>query len=250
MTEPIRPVRAPDRHAPEAMLAAYAAGSLPYPFAVLVAAHVSLCDECRARLEAHRTVGGLALERLAPAAVSAEARRRTLAALDEPSLGPNSGSNFGPDSGPDSGSTFGSSLGPDSGAEPEAPSARGAGLYPAPLAALTGPAGPRWRSLGFGAKQAILWSGAAGDLRLLSIPAGQAVPEHGHRGLELTLVLAGAFSDASGLFRAGDLEVADEGVEHTPHATPEAPCLCAAATDAPLRFRALLPRLLQPMFRI
>jgi putative transcriptional regulator len=27
-------------------------------------------------------------------------------------------------------------------------------------------------------------------------------------------------------------------------------CICAAATDAPLRFRGLIPRLLQPILRI
>ncbi|WP_415011575.1 cupin domain-containing protein [Amaricoccus sp.] len=74
--------------------------------------------------------------------------------------------------------------------------------------------------------------------------------EHGHRGLELTLVLGGAFSDETGLFRAGDLEVADESLGHVPRATDDGPCLCVAATDAPLRLRALVPRLLQPLFRI
>lgn len=206
----------PARHLPDAMLAALAAGALPYPFALAAAAHVSLCDDCRARLEAHRALGGLVLDGLAPAALSAGARDRALAALDRP----------GPDKPP------------------------AGGPWPAPIDALIGARGPRWRSLGFGAKQAILWAGAAGSLRLLSIPADQAVPEHGHGGLELTLVLSGAFADATGVYRAGDLEVADDGLEHTPRTFGDDPCLCLAATDAPLRFRSILPRLLQPIFRI
>ncbi len=208
----------PGHHVPDAMLAAYAAGALDYPFAVLVAAHVSLCDTCRAGLEAHRTLGGVVLDGLAPAPVPDGLRDRTLAALDR--------------------------------AEPPAPAAVGTGIYPAPLAGFFGARGPRWRSLGFGVKQAILWHGAEGSLRMLSIPAGQAVPDHGHRGLELTLVLSGAFSDAAGLYGAGDLEVADEDLVHTPRATDDGPCICAAATDAPLRFRTLIPRILQPVFRI
>ena len=28
------------------------------------------------------------------------------------------------------------------------------------------------------------------------------------------------------------------------------PCICLAATDAPLRFNAFMPRLLQPLFKI
>jgi putative transcriptional regulator len=210
----------PAHHAPDSMLAAYAAGALPFPFEVILAAHVSLCDECRARLGAHQLVGGLVLDGLGPESLSTDARDRALAALG-------SGSEN---------------------LEPSRP--EGVAAYPVPISGLVGVNGPRWRSLGFGAKQAILWSGAAGSLRLLSIPAAQAVPEHGHRGLELTLVLSGAFADVTGLFKAADLEVADEDVGHTPRATEDGPCVCVAATDAPLRFRAFVPRLLQPMFRI
>lgn len=207
----------PSHHVPDAMLAAFAAAALPYPFAMLVAAHVSLCDECRARLDAHRALGGLVLEDLPPAALSAGARDRALAALDP-------------------GRPAGTAVGTQA--------------WPAPIDALVGPRGPRWRSLGFGAKQAMLWTGAAGSLRLLSIPPDQAVPEHSHGGLELTLVLSGAFADETGTFAAGDLEVADEALDHTPRTIGAAPCICVAATDAPLRFRSFLPRLLQPIFRI
>lgn len=206
----------PTHHVPDAMLAAFAAGALPYPYAMLAAAHVSLCDECRARLEAHRALGGLVLDDLPPTPVSAAARARALAALDP--------------------------------APPPQPVATSS--WPAPIDALVGLQGPRWHTLGFGAKQAILWTGAAGSLRLLSIPPDQAVPEHSHGGLELTLVLSGAFVDETGTFGAGDLEVADETLDHTPRTIGDAPCLCIAATDAPLRFRALIPRLLQPIFRI
>jgi putative transcriptional regulator len=211
-------MREPTHHTPDALLAAYAAGTLPYPFAVLVAAHVSLCDACRAGLEAHHLLGGLTLAGQPSADLSAGARERTLAALDQP--------------------------------RPAEPTPQRRGVYPAPLAGLLGDTEPRWRSLGFGTKQAILWRGHEGSLRLLSIPGGQAVPDHGHRGLELTLVLAGSFSDAAGSYGPGDLEVADEAVEHVPVAGAGEPCICAAATDAPLRFRSMVPRLLQPVFGI
>lgn len=206
----------PSHHIPDAMLAAFAAGALPYPFAMLAAAHVSLCDECRARLDAHRAVGGLVLDELSPAGLSPGARARVLSALDE-------------------------DVPPEPPADP---------TWPAPIDALVGAGGPRWRALGFGAKQAILWTGHTGSLRLLSIPTDQAVPEHGHGGLELTLVLSGAFADETGTYGAGDLEVADAALEHTPRTIGDGPCVCLAATDAPLRFRSVIPRLLQPVFRI
>ncbi len=93
-------------------------------------------------------------------------------------------------------------------------------------------------------------AGETGSARLLYIPPGQGVPDHGHNGLELTLVLQGSFTDETGSFGTGDLEIADQTLDHTPVAGPDAPCICLAATDAPLRFRAFMPRLLQPLFRI
>ena len=48
----------------------------------------------------------------------------------------------------------------------------------------------------------------------------------------------------------GDLEIADEATEPTPVAIGDVACICLAATDAPLRFVGLLPRLVQPFFRI
>jgi putative transcriptional regulator len=39
-------------------------------------------------------------------------------------------------------------------------------------------------------------------------------------------------------------------MEHTPVALAGQDCICLAATDAPLRFRGLIPRLAQPLLRI
>lgn len=207
----------PRHHIPEALLRAYATGRLPHVFAVVVAAHVSLCDDCRAAVEAEEMVGGALLDRCGPAGLAPGARERLLAALDGP---------------------------------PPPPPIRASGIFPAPVMQALGGDPPRWRMLGGGIRQQILSADAAGSLRLLYIPPGKAVPEHGHRGLELTLVLQGSFSDSAGRFARGDVECAHDEVDHQPVADPGAPCICLAATDAPLRFHAMLPRLLQPLFRI
>lgn len=205
-------------HTPDAMLAAYAAGSLPQPFALVVASHVSLCFHCRVALEAHQSAGGVVLEAVDEVALSGNLKADILAKLERPFM-------------------------------PE-PARKRSGIFPGPvMAALKGRA-PRWTSLGAGVRQDILMAGDTGSVRLLFIPPGTAVPDHGHNGLELTLVLQGNFSDDTGRFGVGDLEVADEKLDHTPVAGPGAACICLAATDAPLRFRSLLPRLLQPLFRI
>ena len=65
-------------HTPDAMLAAYAAGNLPHPFAVVIATHVSMCAECRAALEAHQAAGGVVLDETEGAALSDRLRDRVL----------------------------------------------------------------------------------------------------------------------------------------------------------------------------
>ncbi|MCK8483451.1 ChrR family anti-sigma-E factor [Aliiroseovarius sp. S2029] len=205
-------------HIPDDILAAYAAGSLPHHYAVAVASHVSLCIQCRASLEAHQTMGGALLETAEAVAVSGNMKADLLAQLDAP-------------------------------AKPEPVYSR-RGIYPGPVVAALKGQDPTWKSLGMGVRQSILSQDKHGSVRLLYIPGGQAVPDHGHNGLEMTLVLQGSFSDETGRFGVGDIEIANEDLEHTPIADPGDPCICLAATDAPLRFNALVPRLLQPLFRI
>lgn len=197
------------------LLAAYSAGALPEAFSLVVATHVSLCDTCRAELGALDAIGGAVLDGAAQATLAEGALDATLARI--------------------------------AGQAPIAVPVRLAdAVFPAPLRDYVGgDAGAvRWRPVGGGVKQAVLTRGAA-TARLLYIPAGVAVPDHGHRGAELTLVLQGAFSDEDGRFGRGDVEVADASVEHRPVAEAGADCICLAATDAPLRFSGLLPRIAQ-----
>lgn len=205
-------------HIPDNILAAYAAGTLPQPFSLVVASHVSLCDECRSSLEAHHTAGGAVLETTLEERISNDLKSSVLAQLDD---------DF----------------------EPE-PTFKREGAYPGPVMEALKGKPPKWKSLGLGVKQCIIEDGDNGSVRLLFIPPGQAMPDHSHGGLELTLVLQGSFSDESGRFGVGDLEVANEDVEHTPIADAGDPCICLAATDSPLRFNSFVPRLLQPFFRI
>lgn len=205
-------------HIPDAMLAAYAAGQLPHAFSVVVASHVSLCDQCRSTLGAHQAVGGLVLEAADTVGVSNDLKTDILAQLDDPYT-------------------------------PE-PVFDRSGIYPGPIVEALKGKEPRWKTLGMGVRQDILSANREGSVRLFFIPPGQAVPNHSHNGLELTLVLQGSFSDETGSFGVGDLEIGDEHLHHTPTADPGDPCICLAATDAPLRFNAFLPRLLQPLFKI
>ncbi|UWQ49229.1 ChrR family anti-sigma-E factor [Leisingera caerulea] len=205
-------------HIPDPMIAAYASGSLPHAFSMVVASHLSYCRDCQAALGAHQAAGGALLEEAECVALEPALKSKVLAELDAPAV-------------------------PD-------PVYDAKGIYPGAVMQSLKGRPPRWKTLGMGVKQDILFEDKHGSARLLFIPAGQAVPDHSHNGLELTLVLQGSFSDETGRFGVGDVEIGDEDLEHTPVADAGDPCICLAATDAPLRFKALMPRLLQPLFRI
>lgn len=216
-------------HLSDELLMAYAAGTLPEAFSLVVATHISMCDDCRAALAAHEAVGGALLEDTAAVEMAPDALESCLASIMAlPSKGPIAVN------------------------VPERPVAKAKGIFPAPLTEYVqgGVEDVNWRPVGFGVKQAILPTSKEASVRLLYIPAGVEVPDHGHHGTELTLVLQGAFKDEFDRFGPGDVEVADPNVEHTPVAEEGEPCICLAATDAPLKFRKILPKIAQPFLRI
>ena len=209
-------------HLSDSLLLAYSAGELPEAVTLAVATHVSMCDECRAQLASFDALGGAVLDAQDTAPLASDSLTATMARL-----------------------------------RGHAPAARvqtpaRLGLFPAPLRNYVGGDvdAVRWRPVGGGVRQAILPTAKGAVARLLHIPAGAAVPDHGHNGLELTLVLQGAFADEVDRFGPGDIEIADQDLEHTPIAEAGVDCICLAVTDAPLRFNALLPRMLQPFVRI
>lgn len=207
-------------HLSDDLLTGYSAGTLPEAFSLLVASHVSLCDECRARLGSLDALGGALLES-SEAGLSAGALAATMARIRGTRPLPR-----------------------------PAPAPRG--VLPEPLRAYVGSDidGVRWRPVGGGVRQAVLATSDGASARLLYIPGGVGVPDHGHRGTELTMVLRGAFRDESDRFGPGDVEIADASVQHTPVAELGEPCICLAVTDAPLKFRGMIPRLLQPFVKI
>lgn len=214
-------------HPSDDLLMNYAAGALPEAFDLVIATHASLCDECRARIGGFEAVGGAVLEQVAEARLSEGALARTLARIaPENRVQP-------------------------SAATPKIPDPK---VFPAPLRFYAGGDldAVRWRNIGGGVAQSVLKVAGSDEasLRLLRIAPDTAVPDHGHSGIELTMVLQGAFRDSGGRYGRGDVEIADADTVHTPVAEPGLPCICLAATAGRLRFRSLLPRLAQPFLGI
>ena len=211
-------------HLTPGILMAYSAGTLPEAFNLMVAVHLSLCDTCRAEAESYDSLGGAVLDDTDADAVAMDAGSldATLALI---AGGP---------------------------IETKKPEPKQDAVLPAPLHDYIGGglSDVKWKSVGMGVRQAILKTSSDASARLLYIPAGAAMPDHGHRGVEMTIVLQGAFQDDGGYFARGDVEIADADLHHTPVADIHEDCICLAVTDAPLRFRGLIPKLAQPFLRI
>jgi len=104
----------------------------------------------------------------------------------------------------------------------------------------------RWEFLGPGLWKAMLWHSEADErLWLLRARPGVAIPQHGHRGTELTLVLQGSFLDGEQRYVRGDVEEADPEVEHDIKIGEGEECICLARTQGKLRFDDPLLRVLQ-----
>lgn len=208
-------------HLNDQLLMAYAAGTLPEAYDLIIAAHLSLCDDCRAAVSSYEALGGEVMDGQQQCDLAPDSLAKTLDLIRT-----------------------------DIRIEPVRKT-RKDDILPAPILDYVDTLdNVKWRPVGMGVKQAIIHQSDEATARLLYIPAGVAVPDHGHNGLELTLVLKGAFEDEDGRFARGDIEVATEDMEHTPVADISEDCICLAVTNAPLKFKGILPRLAQPFLRI
>lgn len=218
-------------HISDELLLDYATGNLTEGWSIAVATHLALCPACRDRLSFMEHTGGQLLEAAdEPEAVATPADSWAAMKAKIKTQGASQVAAARPVSAPS-----------------DIP------VLPEPLRSYLGGdvATLKWKALGRGAYHIPIKTGdSESQVRLLKIPAGKPVPEHSHGGRELTLVLKGAFTDGATVFKRGDVEEADETLTHQPVATPDEDCICLAVTDAPLKFKSLLVRLVQPVLGI
>lgn len=213
------------QHHPDiATLMAFSAGTLEAPYATVIATHLAMSDGGRETLRHMDSIGGALLQAEPVAELSSGALDRLLGALGDQD-------------------------------SPTVPQGKHeANALPLPLQRFlpTGLDAVRWKWTGPGVATADLAWGDDGKSRLmlLRVAGGRRVPEHGHGGHELTLILQGAYRDRFGVFARGDIADHDEDVEHQPIAEPGDDCICLVAVDARLTFRGRLMRALQPLFGI
>ena len=215
-----------EHHPGADLLLSYAAGTLGESWSLAIATHLALCPHCRDLLAVAEELGGTLLAEVEPIALAPGSWQQVASRLEGRAETP--------------------------GPSPAKPTEDVPPTFPQPLRDFIGSDARDvpWKRIGGGAYQFLIPTADDARARLLLIPAGKPVPRHGHRGRELTLVLSGCFSDHIGTFARGDLEDGDEDLVHQPLAGSAADCICLAVTEAPLRFTALIPRLVQPFIGI
>ncbi len=216
------------RHHPtDETLAAYAAGTLDPGRRLVVASHVERCAACRGFLRGIERVAGVMLEDLSPAPMPPDALTHTLARIDrEPAV-----------------TVVRSDLPPASlqlSDEPNLPAC----LKPFEMG--------RWRWVGPGVGMRSIIVPDAGNVRvfLLKGSPGIQLPQHTHKGTELTSILSGSFHHDGGDFYAGDFEEADDSVEHRPVVGKDKACICLVALDGQLKLSGWMGALLNPFVRL
>lgn len=219
-------LRRPVHHPSEAMILAYAGGVLGEAESLALSTHLTLCPDCRRLAARAEAIGGALLEGIATTPVSADGLKAVLGRLahEDETAKP-------------------TTLRTDAVAPAVLPHALA--RYVDAAIAESG-----WRMVAPGVRQLRLKTGGGAQARLLRLKPGTPLPEHSHRGTELTLLLAGSYTDELGTFARGDLAELDESVTHRPIVDRGEECVALVVTDAPLKFSGLMARIAQPFIGI
>ena len=211
-------------HASVETLAEYAAGHIDEARMVVIATHVALCRKCREIVYDLEALGGVCLEDAEPVAMADNALDIFWKIADhtEPVSR-------------DASTRAANDLRPE---------------VALPLSAYL-PGGidkVKWRPVAPGISQSIIEAEGyrRNALRLLRINPGTKIPTHSHGSQELTMILRGAYRDQTGEFCEGDLADLDGSHTHSPEAFGDEPCICLIATAAPLVFRDMVGKVIQP----
>jgi len=206
------------------LLTEYAAGTLPLAQAACVSAHLNYCRQCRRSASQLEDLGAVMFDGLEAEAVGDAQLEAVLARLDDvPPL---------------------RYTRPEQGA---------AGKTPAILQRLMSGqfTDLPWKKITRSLSISYLKTGDPNyEFALYHIKAGGRIPEHTHRGSEMTLVLEGGFSDAGGSYHQGDFIFREPSDVHAPTALQSEDCICLAVLDAPLKFTDWKYRILNPFLQL
>lgn len=216
------------KSAPEDLLLSFAAGDLDSDLGLVVDTQVYYNAQARERVRDYEALGGILMEEAAPEKLHDDALSQIFARIDEEGD---------------------SLLSERETAQMDQP--RDGLDLPPHLRRLVGQdiTALKWSGAMKGVRELRLPNEGERRLRLLEIQPGVKVVDHTHQGREWTLVLQGAYEDGSDVFAKGDLQIADEEINHAPKAIGSDVCLCLVMTEAPIRLTGPFGRLLNPFIR-
>lgn len=217
-------------HLDAATLMRYASGDLDTAFTIVVASHLAMCDTCRASVRLAEAMGGHCLDDAPAPMLSDGAFARLSHAIDAGVARDMPAAPVGHDT-----------------------QVRRASDVPLPLRQHVGDTldDVNWRMIVPGVhRHRIELADTNSSLYMLKIGEGRKMPEHGHGGPEMTLVMRGSYTDVLGHYGAGDVADLDEHVEHQPVVNSSEPCICLVATEEPTQFKGIVSRLMQPFVGI
>lgn len=216
------------KHPSNDLLLDYATGALTPAMCLAVSTHMHYCEECRDRYSELTAVGGDLLESTPPVDLSLDALDQVLSRLDEEqTVMPHH---------PEPNRT---KLPEDEARLPEF------------ILNLLPENGAKWKMLSPALRVSRIPVGEERyELALHKIKAGGKVPAHDHKGLEVTVVLQGSFSDGDGIYHEGDFLLRQPGEQHRPTASQNNPCICLSVSEAPIRLTGPIKRLMNPLFSV
>ena len=216
------------KHPTNDMLLDYASGALTPGMTLSVSAHIHFCEECRDRYSELVAVGGDALEMAPKAELAPDALEAVLSKLDDFESQPEMVI-----------------------ARPERNLPEDEAKLPDFIKELLPDNGAKWKMLSPALRVSRIPVGEERyELALHKIKAGGKVPAHDHKGLEVTVVLQGSFSDGDGIYREGDFLVRQPGEQHRPTASQNESCICLSVSEAPIRLTGAINKFMNPLFSV
>jgi putative transcriptional regulator len=220
-------------HPDDNLLTEYASGSLAWAVSLSVCAHLQFCPHCRKRVETLNKLGGAILTTSVVEKIEPQTFTQLMDRIRQQKN--------------------------DSGKSEVAPSTstRSQDLYhadptlnnlPKVIAKLLPADGKlKWQRVSASLRRARLVAGQDKyEVAFQKISSGGTVVEHDHRGLEVTLLLHGSFSDENGVYSEGDFLVRNPGEVHRPTATQNQDCLCLSVSEGPVEVTGLLGKIINP----
>jgi putative transcriptional regulator len=231
-------------HPDDNFLAEYSSGSLAWALSLSVRSHIELCSLCQQKVANLNKVGGALLNISNPESCSSKAIEKVMQRIRQT---PSVTEYLSPRQ--QSVAVSGSNTAESNNRYSQDPLLD---RLPKMVEKLVSASGSlKWQKISSALKTARLVAGQDEyEVAFQRIGRGGKVVEHDHRGLEVTLVLKGSFSDEKGVYAEGDFLVRNPGDVHRPTATENQDCLCLSVVAAPVKVTGFLGTLINPFLSI